>query len=102
MPSSPSWTRTTSGPSCAQLRSQGIEALCVSLINSFANADHESRIAAIAAQEMPGVPVSLSSMVLPEIREYERTITTVANGYVQPQVSRYCDLDSTRNCATTA
>ena len=72
-----------------QLRSQGIEALCVSLINSFANADHESRIAAIAAQELPGVPVSLSSTVLPEFREYERTITTVANGYVQPQVSRY-------------
>ena len=38
---------------------------------------------------LPGVPVSLSSVVLPEMREYERTLTTVANGYVQPQVARY-------------
>ena len=36
----------------------------------------------VAAEELPGVPVSLSSVVLPELREYERTITTVANGYV--------------------
>lgn len=71
------------------LAGHGIEALCVSLINSFANADHERRIAALAAEVLPGVPVSLSSSVLPEMREYERTITTVANGYVQPQVSRY-------------
>jgi N-methylhydantoinase A len=40
---------------------------------------------------LPGVPVSLSSDVLPELREYERTITTVANGYVQPQVKRYVE-----------
>ncbi len=71
------------------LAKQGIEALCVSLINSFANSDHERQIAAIAAEEMAGIPVSLSSAVLPELREYERTITTVANGYVQPQVARY-------------
>jgi N-methylhydantoinase A len=71
------------------LAASGIEALCVSLINSFANADHERRIAVIAAEELPGVPISLSSTVLPELREYERTITTVANGYVQPQVARY-------------
>jgi N-methylhydantoinase A len=72
-----------------RLRGNGIESLCVSLINSFANADHERRIAAIAAEELPDIPISLSSTVLPEMREYERTITTVANGYVQPQVSRY-------------
>jgi N-methylhydantoinase A len=72
-----------------RLRGSGIEALCVSLINSFANASHERRIAELAAELLPGVPVSLSSAVLPELREYERTITTVANGYVQPQVSRY-------------
>ncbi len=73
----------------ARLRASGIESLCISLINSFANADHEVRIAALAAEELPGVPISLSSTVLPEMREYERTITTVANGYVQPQVARY-------------
>jgi len=72
-----------------RLATHGIEALCISLINSFANPDHEQRIAAIAAEVLPGIPVSLSSSVLPELREYERTITTVANGYVQPQVARY-------------
>src|SRR5699024_6970519 len=40
-------------------------------------------------EELPGIPVSLSSHVLPEMREYERTVTTVANSYVQPEVSRY-------------
>jgi N-methylhydantoinase A len=43
----------------------------------------------LAAVELPGVPVSLSSRILPEIREYERTLTTVANGYVRPVVERY-------------
>jgi N-methylhydantoinase A len=69
----------------------GIDALAVSLINSFADPAHERRIAALAAEVLPGVPVSLSSDVLPELREYERTVTTVANGYVQPQVKRYVE-----------
>ena len=68
---------------------EGVEALAVSLINSFADGTHERRIAEIAAEVLPGIPVSLSSDVLPEMREYERTVTTVANGYVQPQVKRY-------------
>ncbi len=72
-----------------RMKDDGIESLCVCLINSFANADHEIRIGRLAAEELPGVPVSLSSTVLPELREYERAITTVANGYVQPQVARY-------------
>jgi N-methylhydantoinase A len=72
-----------------RLRAAGIEALAVSLINSFANDSHERRIGELAAEELPGVPVSLSSVVLPELREYERALTTVANGYVQPQVARY-------------
>ena len=80
---------TTSAPSCARLRAAGVEALTISLINSYANAAHEQRIAAIAAEELPGLPLSVSSAVLPELREYERTITAVANSYVHPQVSRY-------------
>ena len=72
-----------------RLKRNNIEVLAVSLINSFANGQHERRIAEIAEEELEGVPISLSSLVLPELREYERTITTVANGYVQPQVSRY-------------
>ncbi|MDP9027897.1 MAG: hydantoinase/oxoprolinase family protein [Actinomycetota bacterium] len=66
-----------------------IDALAISLINSFANSSHEVMILRIAEEELPGIPISLSSRVLPEMREYERTLTTVANGYVQPQVARY-------------
>ncbi|MCZ2839098.1 hydantoinase/oxoprolinase family protein [Modestobacter sp. VKM Ac-2985] len=72
-----------------KLRGNGVQALAVSLINSFADPAHEKRIGEIAAEVLPGIPISLSSDVLPELREYERTLTTVANGYVQPQVKRY-------------
>jgi N-methylhydantoinase A len=72
-----------------QLRKKNIEALTVSLINSFANDAHEQRVLAIAAEELPGIPVSLSSQVVPEMQEYERTVTTVANSYVRPRVARY-------------
>lgn len=75
----------------AKLREQGVETLSVSLINSYSNPDHERRIAEIAKEELPGIAVSLSSEVLPELREYERAITTVANAYVQPQVTSYVD-----------
>jgi len=82
----------------AQLRHlsrQGIEALSISLINAYANPDHERRVGEIAAEELPDIPVSLSSSVLPELREYERTITTVVNAAVQPHVARYvANLDS--------
>ncbi|MER7543227.1 hydantoinase/oxoprolinase family protein [Actinomadura sp.] len=72
-----------------RLAGAGIEALTISLINSYANDEHERRLGELAAEELPGVPVSLSSRVLPEMREYERTVTTVANSYVQPEVARY-------------
>jgi N-methylhydantoinase A len=71
------------------LKTKHIEALTVSLINSFANSNHERRIREIAAEELPGIPVSLSSEVVPEMQEYERTVTTVANSYVRPKVSKY-------------
>lgn len=72
-----------------KLKAQGIEALTVSLINAYVNGAHEARIGAIAAEEMPGVPVSLSHEVLPEMQEYERTLSTVANAAVRPVVSKY-------------
>jgi len=73
------------------LAARKIEALTVSLINSFTNPVNEQRVAELAAEELPGIPVSLSSEVIPEMQEYERTITTVANSYVRPEVSRYID-----------
>ena len=74
-----------------RLKAQGIEALTVSLINSFANDCHEVRIRQLAAEELPDIPVSLSSEVVPEMQEYERTVTTVANSYVRPRVASYTD-----------
>jgi N-methylhydantoinase A len=61
----------------------------VSLINAFANDRHERRIKDIAQEMLPGIPVSLSSEVVPEMQEYERTVTTVANSYVRPRVQKY-------------
>lgn len=71
------------------LRKKGIESLTVSLINSFANPAHEQEIAEIAAEVLPDIPVSLSSVIVPEMQEYERTATTVANAYVAPKVAKY-------------
>lgn len=75
--------------SLRSLRNKNIEALTVSLINSYANPTHEKRVREIAREELPGVPISLSSDVVPEMQEYERTVTTVANSYVRPRVERY-------------
>lgn len=72
-----------------QLNGQGIEALTVSLINAYLNGAHERRVAELAAEVLPDVPVSLSHVVLPEMQEYERTLTTVANAAVRPIVGRY-------------
>jgi N-methylhydantoinase A len=71
------------------LKARGVEALTVSLINGYLNGDHESRIGALAREIMPDIPISLSHEVLPEMQEYERTLTTVANAAVRPIVGRY-------------
>jgi N-methylhydantoinase A len=72
-----------------KLKANKVQAITVSLINSFANGDHERKIRDIIKQEFPDVPVSLSHEVLPEMYEYERTLTAVANSYVRPTVGRY-------------
>ena len=71
------------------LKAQGVEAVTVSLINAYASGAHEARVGEIAAEVMPGIPVSLSHEVLPEMQEYERTLTTVANAAVRPVVGKY-------------
>lgn len=71
------------------LKAQGVEALTVSLMNGYLNGAHERRVGELAAEVLPGVPVSLSHVVLPEMQEYERTLTTVANAAVRPVVGRY-------------
>jgi N-methylhydantoinase A len=72
-----------------KLKAQGVEALTVSLMNAYLNGAHEQRVGELAAEIMPDVPVSLSHVVLPEMQEYERTLTTVANAAVRPVVGRY-------------
>jgi N-methylhydantoinase A len=71
------------------LLSDGIESLAVCLLHSYVNGSHERRVREIAEHLAPEVPVSLSSEVLPEIGEYERTSTTVINAYLQPVVGGY-------------
>ncbi len=72
-----------------QLVDQGVESVAICLLNSFENPDHERRIKALAAEVAPHVDVSISYDVLPQIREYERTSTTVTNAYVKPLTGRY-------------
>src|SRR6184192_3851841 len=72
-----------------RLLAQGIEALSVCLLNAWANPVHEERIKSIVERRAPGLPLCISSAVLPEIKEYERTSTTVINTYVLPIVRRY-------------
>lgn len=73
----------------AAIASADPESLAICFLFSFRNAAHEQRAAQILSQSCPGLPTSLSSDILPEYREYERTATTVINAYVRPLVSRY-------------
>jgi N-methylhydantoinase A len=71
------------------LIASGVESLTISLINSYVNGRHEQEIAAIVEELRPGFPVTISSDVLPEFREYERTLTACMNSYVRPTVASY-------------
>ncbi|HWU04702.1 MAG TPA: hydantoinase/oxoprolinase family protein [Novosphingobium sp.] len=71
------------------LKDSGVKALTVSMINAYLNGAHEKRVGEIAAEIIPDISISLSHEVLPEMQEYERTLTTVANAAVRPIVSKY-------------
>jgi len=73
----------------AELRERGVRAVAVSFLHSFRNPEHERRVREILAEQAPEMVVSVSSEVAPEIREYERTSTTVANVYTRPLVEGY-------------
>ena len=72
-----------------RLLEEKVEAIAVCLINSYANPEHERAIASVIREKAPDLPMCLSSDVLPEMKEYERTSTTVINSYVLPVVSAY-------------
>ncbi|HLX28346.1 MAG TPA: hydantoinase/oxoprolinase family protein [Casimicrobiaceae bacterium] len=82
----------------------GVEAVAICLINGYANGVHEARLRELVFERAPHLPVSISSGLVPEIREYERTSTTVVNCYVLPLVRSYLQgLDrklSVRNIGT--
>ena len=71
------------------LKGRGVQAVTVSLINAYANGEHERRIREIASRVLPDMSISISSDIIPEMYEYERTETTVVNSYIKPLVSAY-------------
>ena len=74
------------GAWCAE---QGVEAVAVCFLHAYRNPAHERRAAELLREAQPGLSVCASSEVAPEIREFERTSTTVCNAYVQPAIDRY-------------
>ncbi len=72
-----------------KLTKMGVESIAVCLLNSFENPEHELMLLDIIKNEAPDISVSISYHVLPQIKEYERTSTTVTNAYVKPLTGRY-------------
>ena len=72
-----------------ELQRRRVESIAIGFLHSYANPAHEERTRDILAAALPGVAISLSSEVCPEVREYERLSTTAANAYVQPLMARY-------------
>ncbi len=75
---------------------EGIQAVAVSLLHAYRHPDHERAVAEVLRRELPGVEVSLSSDVSPELGEFARTSTVVANAYVLPLVASYLEMLSKR------
>ena len=73
----------------AQLRAAGVESVAVCLLHSYRFPEHEQLVGRVLREELPGVTLSLSSEILREQREYERSATTVVNAYVRPLMGRY-------------
>ena len=71
------------------LKGSGVEAITICLMNAYVNGEHERQVAKIAEEVFPDLTISLSHEILPEMYEYERALTTVANASVRPVVGRY-------------
>lgn len=72
-----------------KLFDKGIEAITICLLNSYKNPVHEKKVKEIVMEMNPNIPISISSEILPEFKEYERTLTTVMNSYVKPKMKVY-------------
>jgi N-methylhydantoinase A len=75
---------------------EDLESLAICLVHAYANPVHERTVAAAIRARVPGLQLTLSSEVLPEIREFERTSTTVTNAYVMPVIGHYLSTLETR------
>lgn len=80
---------TQAAAAIEQLLAANVESITVSLLHSYANPGHEQQLKSMVEQRTQTVPVSLSSEILPEFREYERTLVTVMNAYVRPSMQAY-------------
>ena len=74
-----------------QLVAEGVESIAVCFLHAYANAAHEQAVGALVRERAPGVALTLSCEILPEMREFERTSTTVTNAYVMPVMARYLE-----------
>ncbi len=74
-----------------RIANSGIESIAICLINSYANPVHEQEIAEVFSEVIPQVPLSLSTDIQRELKEYERTSTTVVNAYVKPLMQEYLE-----------
>ena len=74
---------------CEMLREAEVDAVAIAFLHAYVNPDHERRAEEIVRSLMPDVGISVSHRVAAELREFERTSTTVANAYVQPMVEKY-------------
>ena len=75
-----------------ELVAQGVQSLAIALLHAYANPAHERRAGELVTREFASLPVSLSSDVSPQIREYERTSTTVVNAYIKPLAESYVEV----------
>jgi len=73
------------------LKDEGVEALAVCFLFSYLNSDHEDRVGEIIQDKFPGMYTSLSSQVIPQVKEFDRLSTTVINSYVGPVLGRYLE-----------
>lgn len=72
-----------------RLEASGVQAVAVTLLHSYANAEHETRVKEYLTRALPGLWVDVSSEIAPEFREYERASTTAMSAYLGPRISRY-------------
>ncbi len=81
--------RESAAAAIDRLLADGVESIAVCFLHAYANSAHEAQVGAIIRERAPGMALTLSSEILPEMREFERTSTAVTNAYVMPVMGRY-------------